>query len=156
MNKNINPIAIGYMAGMIDGEGGIYLLKVKRNKGFTRFVPRIEIFNTNKEALTYLQKEFQCGRLYPNHRGNWLSKKPVWYLRILKLNDVYMILKTVAPYLHVKKKMADLMIRYLEIRFRHPKHVFKFKPNGVVCGSRFQELYPEEKKLVSKLRRVKP
>ena len=112
MNQNINSITIGYMAGMIDGEGGVYLLKVKRNKGFTRFVPRIEIFNTNKEALAYLQKEFGCGRLYPNHRGNWLSKKPMWYLRILKLGEVHEVLKIVAPYLHIKKKKAELMLKY--------------------------------------------
>lgn len=126
---------LGYIAGILDGEGGISL---KRNISGGRrcFTTLIQVTSTNEDMLCFLKRKLGGGI----YKHSWkysiehnLKKSWVWHLR--QYREVEKLLKHVLPLLIIKKKQALLVLKYIKLHWfgefnahnttRYPKQLMK-------------------------------
>ena len=110
-----------YLAGVIDSDGSILLLKhkdLKCKRGFTWY-PRITITNTDKKILEFIKKEIggyvSKGRI---NKGSFKSKKLIYQWNansnlIRKISDILL------EFLITKKEQGKLLKEALEIIKNH-------------------------------------
>ena len=101
---------IAYLAGIIDGEGTIYIQKIPK-KNFFDYFPRVQIVNTNKELMYWIRDTFGgivSSRDRSNENRNWRVQH-TWYTT-RQILDI--ILPLLVPYLIIKKKHAEIMIEF--------------------------------------------
>ncbi len=99
---------LAYLAGLIDGEGSIMVVRTR--SGYT--YGAIAIYNSNKEALCWVQRRFGGG-LYLNRKAGVRSKisfkKDIWVLVFgVKLTRV--ICQKLLPFLKIKLNKAKEVI----------------------------------------------
>lgn len=107
-----NETQIAYLAGIIDGEGSIYVQRRKTKTGWSYF-PRFQIVNTNRKLMEWIHKTFG-GLIYDkprNHiRSHW--KMQIEWFTTRKLLD--QLLPLILPYLVIKQEQAEIMIKFRE------------------------------------------
>jgi hypothetical protein len=147
LDKNFLP----YIAGLIDGEGYIGIIKDHE----TTLRVRFSITNINKEVLQKIRNFFGYGfvtlgkKAYHNDRENY-------QFRVCNHLDLERTLKQVYPYLLIKKKQASLMLEYLNLRKSPFVKIVSRNKRGIikkVCSTRSDrefEIYEEMKKLNAK------
>jgi hypothetical protein len=114
MNK-LTEIQKAYIAGFIDGEGCITVVKNKKilsRHGFS-FQVRIIITNSNLEVLETIKNYIGIGSLRENlkwcgYKKNW---KPIHRLEISSLKGKD-LLREILPYLIVKREIAKNVINF--------------------------------------------
>lgn len=113
-STNHSIAQIAYLAGLIDGEGCIYIGHTKQGKygnGY-QWHSMLKITSCDKELIVWLENTFGGSK---DSRYRWTSKKkftrPVynWQATGPMLDYLMPIVK---PYLIIKKKQCDVMIRY--------------------------------------------
>lgn len=119
------PTAVewGYLAGMIDGEGGMNLTRMRaRNKHPTWFYyePSIRVFGTNKDAITSIARDF--GGNLSNFDNSGLGTKRMYVAYWQAQAKVAEVLRNVIPSLRIKRKQAELLLEYAESRLNRPRH----------------------------------
>ena len=132
LSIKLTDVELGYLAGMIDGEGCInyYKSKSKSSKiGYT-FVARLFITNTNLECLLYLQRLFGFGAL--RERTKQARRKKSWNLDFAP-RETRVILEAVQPYLIIKKQQAQLMIEFLKSCVWGRKRGFVLSQSVIDC-----------------------
>lgn len=104
-----NPGLVGYIAGLVDGEGSI----VRRNDS-----PRggwcVTISLTHRETIDWLVS--WGGRLTSTGKANdrnRLGNKPVWRWMVARQQDVVALLRAIIPYLIVKQDKAQRALQEL-------------------------------------------
>jgi hypothetical protein len=113
----MEEIKIGYMAGIIDGEGSVSLRRSNNNR--RSFNPMIQVTNTNKEMLNWINANFS-GAVYKHtwgHYGKHKNEKAAWLWQLKNHNDVEDFLKLIYPYLIIKKKQAELVLKYIDLHW---------------------------------------
>lgn len=135
MKRKLKKEELGYIAGILDGEGGISL-KRQATTGRRSFATLIQVTSTNQDMLYFLKKKLG-GYIY---KHSWkysiehnLKKSWVWHLRQYK--EVQKLLKSVLHLLIIKRKQAKLVLRYIELHWygecnthdttRYPKQLAK-------------------------------
>lgn len=105
-NIKLSDREIAYLAATIDCDGSIMIMK---GSG-TRLLPLIQITNTNLDFLKRI-KQITGGFIVSTGRRkrNW-SKR--YDLKVEALSKVYPILKQVVDDLIIKKKQAELLIKF--------------------------------------------
>ncbi len=116
---------ISYIAGFFDGEGNINIYKSDTGRGREsgrRITPRYElaiaIYNTDKDVMDWLHSVFG-GYQQTRNSENTTNHKKKWkesYTQRLTSNQALEFLLLVYPYLRVKKKQADLAIKFQQYR----------------------------------------
>jgi len=105
---------IAYLAGIIDGEGCLYIGRVKQGKYGSGWQWRalIRVTSCDEELILWLEETFGGSK---DSRYRWTSKKkyfrPVYNWQATG-NMLDHVLKCVEPYLIIKKKQCDVMKRY--------------------------------------------
>lgn len=105
---------IAYLAGLIDGEGCIYIGHTKQGKYGNGYVwhSMLKITSCDEELIIWLENTFGGSK---DSRYRWTSKKaftrPVYNWQATGPMLDY-ILPLARPYLIIKKKQCDVMIRY--------------------------------------------
>jgi len=110
-----NALKLAYVAGWMDGEGSIYISKIKNvRSGNYLYVLGVSTSNTDKEIIDWFEKEFGAYRTalgykirkHPNHQlaYQWFSSS----------KTACEFLKILVPYLKIKKKQAKLAIAFQE------------------------------------------
>jgi len=103
------PADIGYVAGILDGEGTVL--------GPPRVTIRVSM--TSKEAIDRLHS--LCGGTatgpYENRSGKSLVCKPQYHWTVSSAENAFRILKDLLPYLVVKKEKAEEVLRFLEAKW---------------------------------------
>lgn len=95
---------IGYIAGMIDGEGSILV--------YQRWVT-VTVANTDRPLMDWLAA--RGGRIAVRHKpGNGNHRRQVYSWDVSKKLDVLNLLQQVLPYLIVKRDKAEQAIAFLE------------------------------------------
>lgn len=120
----MNDFQRGFVVGLIDGEGTITLTaqlfkqrRAKHEKVYKypalTITPKIIISNTNKDLIERVNTILGGGRIQMQKRR---GRKPRYDVIIYRIEGVLSILKEVEPYLIVKKKQAEIVKRYCELR----------------------------------------
>ena len=101
-----------YLAGLIDGEGSIYIAANRRNRTVHHFL-EMSIANTARSVIDWLIKELGgteklAGKATrPGCPDQWS-----WVVRGYNAEPY---LKAVLPYLVIKRRQADLALRFLKV-----------------------------------------
>lgn len=118
----ITDIDKAYLAGMIDGEGAIYICKyVRKDHGrvysVNSFIADVSISNTNLAVIEWMQSLWGG---YLNARKPRESRYRINYQLVWRRDAALRIIEDVLPYLRIKKVQAKLckaMINYIN---NHP------------------------------------
>lgn len=112
---------LGYLAGFIDGEGYIALTKRSvKSQGYGKefFQPTIIVANTRPEVLRILQRHFG-GSIMKKRLSLKSNKWKDCYRWDYRGSRISSMLRLIAPFLILKKKQANLVIRYCEVYMPH-------------------------------------
>lgn len=104
----LTPEEKAYIAGIIDGEGSIMLIKFHNNQFPS---PCVSISSTTLELLEWIKSKTGMGHII--HKKNYNSEKyKESYSYVLKYNDALNLLKDIEPYLIIetKKKRCKLIL----------------------------------------------
>lgn len=105
----------GYIAGLIDGEGSISIVCRQRKEGYPALEPVLRIVNTNREALEQVAK-FLGGFVVKAKADARKNHNIVYNLCVSKHANLKKFLEKCMPHFIIKKKQAELMLKFLEIR----------------------------------------
>jgi hypothetical protein len=113
---NLTEIEAAYLAGIVDGEGHISLIRAMKRPGKATYVllsPMVGITNQSEPLIQWMDQRivFSKQLYHPDTSGwGWAYKLTIQGLR------VYPLLKALLPYLIVKRKRAELLMEFCEIR----------------------------------------
>lgn len=111
-----------YLAGLIDGEGYIGIIKVRRPKWRGRMnielAPRVQINMTRAHELLEEIKNQYNGRMYlkkrsPSAPSHWHATENLY---IEGRANVTRLLKDILPFLKLKQEQAKLVLEYFKYR----------------------------------------
>ncbi len=111
-----NAYDLGYLAGLIDGEGCISFNPIGQKGQWGRYT--LSIYNTDLRVMEWLA---QIGGSYHGRvrgEGNPLSKKMQYEWRVRRAADVKAILETVLPILIIKYDVAKRVVKFLNGRLK--------------------------------------
>ena len=113
----MTKIEKSYIAGIIDGEGNISLTKYKHPNGKNGYClfPTVQIANTNIEFLLEIN-ELIKGKIFIAKRKIYTNHKPKGIIYFKGKNNVLNFLKEITPYLRIKKKQSEIVMKYCERR----------------------------------------
>lgn len=118
----LTPTEWAYLAGIVDGEGTITILRVSKRRGQTHILqPKIDVTNTSERLLRWLGEKVDMrvnGRTKPLKSGDITFKRPpavcydiqIWGYR------VYHVLTGIEPYLIIKREQAHFVKAFIESR----------------------------------------
>lgn len=91
--------AIIYIAGLVDSRGSVIIHK----HSMSPYVLVLMIYHKEKSILEFIQDFFKAGKIYPDRKGYQLR---------FGADKSKEILKSLLPYLRVKKEQAELAIKF--------------------------------------------
>lgn len=111
--KNYTLTQLAYLAGIIDGEGSIYIGNFSCNKktGAKYYQTNIEVTNTDESLIVWLVENIG-GRMckYTAKQTPTNSRKPV-FRWIVSGDLVTYLCHLLLPYIIIKKKQCEIMIK---------------------------------------------
>jgi hypothetical protein len=122
--EKIPEVEKAYLAGIIDGEGVIGISKYHHpHAKREHYVTYFSIINTSKALADWLEEKIFSKisvkrRMVP--RVSSLGKKPCYRFTIGTKNAC-ILLKAILPYLVIKKRQAELVIQFADVRLRKPR-----------------------------------
>jgi len=134
-----------WLAGVIDGEGSIFLSKVlnpKTRRGFF-YLPTLSISNTNRPFLVKVAETIDEGSVCFAKKGD--SKTKSRWMYICSSGVIRAILPQILPHMIVKRDRAVMMLRFLEFLDSNPIYGRKEVPKSYY--DRLDALYREMKTL---------
>ena len=120
---NLSETEKAYIAGLIDGEGTV---GVHKGKGIC-LAPRVQISNTQIPLLTWLLEKIGTGYV---HRTEY---ETTFY-------DVKPLLKAALPYLRIKKRQAELVIEFVDLRLSRTKWFDQFTQREIDIREELRKL----------------
>ena len=112
-NYKPNKVELAYMAGIMDGEGSVSIIKTNLKGRNPCHVANTRVAMLDKAALLLFKKSFGFARVSKDtsrngYRGiyRWDARGP----------EVGIVLEALFPYLRVKRKQAKLVLRFLKTR----------------------------------------
>lgn len=100
-------VNITYIAGLLDGEGSIGIMKHNRETPSPQYFLRVVICNTNKKVLELVQQTLGVGSITVNNR-----RRRALYTWTATSGKAMFILERLLPYLIIKKEQAQLGIDF--------------------------------------------
>jgi hypothetical protein len=129
-----------YIAGLIDGEGCIGIYR-KKNRG--NFI-QLTVANTDAEVLEWFR-----GMVHGNSirclKGS-LDRGKDCYQLIIDRRRAYAVLQRILPYLRIKRKQAELAVKFKEWQETRRSGEISNQYNGHETKT-FQEFYDESRRL---------
>ncbi len=129
----VSDIEIGWLSGLFDGEGCVdfqqskssYCKKKDRQGLDVYYYPRVRICMTHANTLLRVKKILSD--LFMAHHISWRypqkkENKSSWSLEIVGFQRVKKFLLYITPYLLTKKKDAENMIDFIQLRESHVQH----------------------------------
>ncbi len=107
---------LAYLSGFLDGEGyfGVRTYSKQRNS------VRVAVTNTNKGILLFIQAALNESEIVSSLseivRSKPDNRQRAWTLEISSINGVSKLCKLLIPYLIVKQRQAELLIRFTFLR----------------------------------------
>jgi len=118
--KGLRDTDIAYLAGLFDGEGTITvtLHKDRRTKKGYNLATTVSICNTCREVIELFDRLIKGKVVTVPPKGNC---RTIYRVEYRNKWDIIKFLKTLLPYLWLKRREAELMIRFCESRVAHPR-----------------------------------
>jgi len=120
MNE-ISDTEAAYIAGFLDGEGYIALLRThwqsKTGKTPT-YVLKISVTNTDKSVLEWIKWTTGVGGVFKKRpaKDHYL---PCWEWCVCSFDSGGMLLERLYPYLRIKRNQAEIGIKYSETSWKY-------------------------------------
>lgn len=127
-NQQVTDFELGWVAGILDGEGHISMKTTQFRKS-NHYSVEVGFTNTSVELLKKL--ESICSRLGVNL--HWMNKKikkgllPCWTLRTTKISGCCRILTPILNLLTCKREKAELLLSFCKRRLNF---AYQCKDNG--------------------------
>lgn len=137
----MTPYQIGYLAGIVDGEGTISIHRVHPTgrDGQFRYQPIMSIAGTDIRLSEYLNATLDATQNSHIRRRNRPEHKPQmvtgWYGY-----RCYPIIKLVEPHLLIKREQAQIVMRYIESRAEMPGYQLPYTDEQHELYGRIRQL----------------
>ena len=115
--KEIDTKDLIYLAGFIDGEGTISILRNNRSEKRKRDIeyrPYLSVSNTNKEVLDWIVSVSGVGKVYREKVASKACKNPTrgfWKYYLMGTNAIAFA-NLLLPYLRIKRLQAEILLNY--------------------------------------------
>lgn len=114
---------LGWLAGILDGEGSIILGLQKRKNNQNQYYHRICFYNSDDEIINKVVRildsnEVKCYVSERQFYGN-LSKKKGFTVLVSSYKDTLKLLDLIKEDLVCKKARAELLTRFCNVRLKH-------------------------------------
>ena len=120
-NQQATEAELGWLAGIIDGEGTITIQRRMRHKKYPEYEARICIVNTNTDIIYKCDELFHKMNITPYHQipnDGAHNKLPLYEIRITRLAYIKILLDSIVIYLVGKKSQAQLVLQYVNSRLK--------------------------------------
>lgn len=115
---------IGYVAGMMDGEGSIGLSHIK-SKNMICYKPFVKITSTNRKVLEYIQDRLIMGAIsISSHSKN---NNRIGYEIQFRKHEMVDLLPKIVDSLIIKKRQAEIIMQFMELSNFMPNRGRPFK-----------------------------
>jgi hypothetical protein len=112
--NNPTEIELAYIAGVMDGEGCVTILRQKFPRKF-QYRLFLVVSNTNEEVIRYLHNILGCGAVHPLRRTQKRdTHMDVWQWQA-SFSDAYSVLTALYPYLIVKRRDALIAMEFYKL-----------------------------------------
>ena len=140
----LTEIQRGYLAGFLDGEGGIQITMNRRpdREYTTALHPTVYFCNTHKGSIYSLQEWLEGGSI--TRRREVGNHKDSYVLSVSGVRSINALLQFLLPCMIIKANQARVMIRYCRSRLGH------YRGNDRRFSSEELRLYRRLKKLNKK------
>lgn len=130
---DIGNLDIGWLSGLIDTEGAIYLFRHHR----TKYVSCVTITNTSYGLIAKSREIIEeiLGRQIEIMNIKKENRRRVFIIRLLGENAA-ILCKTIIPYLIAKKKQAKAIIEIQKLKRKQHK-----RPYPIVVSNKMNEIY---------------
>jgi hypothetical protein len=154
----LNEFDIGFLVGMIEGEGWIGIAgQIRGRKAGVafKFTPRLSIVNTQLSLLKKCMEITGMGKIWKSTYKRSSVERERYQWVIWNRIDLYRLLKMLIPYLITKKRQAELVVKFIELRAAQPHWVVKKDNNGrILSHYGAQKLTEEQKEIIRELHRL--
>jgi len=128
-----------YTAGLFDGEGCIIIQRSQPYKEKGQISPsywlNVNVAMTDKATIDWLKGTFGGSIADQTSRKNRPNRQPYYHWRITSQNAIP-FLKSILPYLRVKKEQAKLAIQFQSQKHKHTSH--KLTPQQIQWRESFK------------------
>ncbi|MGN9166038.1 LAGLIDADG family homing endonuclease [Tissierellaceae bacterium HCP3S3_D8] len=110
-----------YLAGIVDGEGSIMLIRFHKNQYPS---PCVSISSTDLELLKWIKKTAKMGRIINKKNYNKERHLDSYTYRVI-YDDAIKLLKDIAPYLIIRRKRLraqHIILKYKEVTIRNGRY----------------------------------
>lgn len=104
-------LIMAYVAGLIDGDGSISLIRESRSSGF-KYYPCVQLSNVFEGMINFLQETFGGCKKIKSTQAHAKKVQYVWNIRGLETCASF--LEKVIPFLILKKKQAKVLLDYVK------------------------------------------
>lgn len=107
---------LAWLAGFIDGEGTIFVVREKRPKGRIVLKGRMSVDNTDVSNIRRVERLITCltgRRPYLQITNVSRGYRPCQSLRLNRVSDVAVVLTAILPFLIGKRRRARLMLWFI-------------------------------------------
>lgn len=116
--EKLTQFELGYLVGMLEGEGSIALDKLHRGRHYT---PQVKLVtNTDNEIIEYIRRLGEKIGLSPiktRVRAGKGNHKDCLHIEVRRIENVYPLLKGLLPYLKgSKRRKAELIMEFCQSR----------------------------------------
>jgi len=122
--KKLSGFCLGYVVGLLEGEGCIsFNHGVRKGKSAREYYTvQIIIGNTNKQLLEAIKKITGIGNIRKKEKHENTKYKQCYVWRICKQKEVLWFLEQCYPCLIEKKEKATLLVKFLKSRIACNPH----------------------------------
>lgn len=118
-NQQVTDIEIGWLTGIVDGEGCIAIFRNPGHNNYKSLRPHFEITMTDERALKKVMEIFRkCnleGWILQKSPGN-KKHKPCYCVKLQGYVKVKPVLELLIPHLVIKKVQAELTLDFINRR----------------------------------------
>ena len=114
LDGSASPFDIGYIAGLIDGEGSIGFSQQRKINGYTRYRPRINVYNTDLKLMKKTQN-ILGGTIVKSTKAKYYYKTP-YRIAVRQDDAILKTLNIILENLTTKHEQAKLIIEFIKSR----------------------------------------
>lgn len=119
--ENMTNEEWAYIAGLLDGEGCIYISKNRPSKRTRTVNPFYRLYvvisNTHLGAMVWLHNQLGGSLAQQKATRTSFSSNPIWNWR-LSTRQAARFLEAVLPYLRIKKEQAEVALEFYHVQKR--------------------------------------